>query len=66
MYIEDESIYCKSITGKCLEVSFGLLLLIVMSPFMLLYAVGTYSRILCMKAERLDDFICKKFAEFFG
>ena len=66
MYLEGESIYCKSITGKCLEISFGTFLLIVLSPFLLLYAMGTYSKLLCMKAERLDDRICKKLAEFFG
>ena len=66
MYIEGESIYCKSLIGKCLEVLFGILLLIVFQPFMILHVLGHYSKLLLNRVERFDDYISKKLAEFFG
>lgn len=64
--IKAQVYYSKSIIGKFFEFVTGMFLIITTIPIQILYVVGTFAKIIGDKLAELDEFLCRKCAEFFG
>ena len=59
MFVNSKIFMAKTIKGKFLEFLFGIILTLLMFPFLLLYIAGFYSGKLCGLVSGIEDKIVK-------